>query len=81
MVKKFGDFTPNRAFKNIGRIFIWRRIHKSRKRVTSTSKMWHLFILAITTSIAKSPNLISHHIYRLYSTVVIYYSINLVCTI
>ena len=29
-VKKFGDFTPNRAFKNIGGILIWQEIHESR---------------------------------------------------
>ena len=35
-VKKVGDFTPNRAFKNISGIFIWRQIHESRMRVTFT---------------------------------------------
>ena len=64
-VKKFGDFTPNRAFKNIGGILIWRRIHESRMRVTSTIAR-KMLILAIPISIAKSPNLISCQIYRLY---------------
>ena len=44
-VKKIGDFTPNRTLKNIGRILIWRRIHESRMRVTSTiaRKMFEYF--------------------------------------
>ena len=35
-VKNFGDFTPKRAFKNIGGILIWRQIHESRMHITST---------------------------------------------
>ena len=36
VVKTFGDFTLNPAFKNIGVILIWRQIHESLMHATST---------------------------------------------